>query len=343
MGMIPRRTWALLEQRSALALFLVTLSGLVAGIVASLAGASGIAHAAWLASAACGLGYAVWSAAGEPPPRRPRRRHHRVQRAHDPYVGGDSSHRHSRTSACHNTVAMDQADSESIARYSKNSRLTGVANTSISELSSKKAAAPRQVSTARADPRDAARMAGGQDGHAFQRPGIAGTGRCACTTTADDTLPRSTNWTRDRPRGPTTISSASSFSASSQIARHLLPFATLPKPQIRPRGRGLPLGLRSHGLPGWRAHRGRVPSKLALTRGVQNRGWISGGHSATGSHTVSTTAARGPSSSPAFAIALAASSDPSKHKSTGCASSLGSRPRSSLHRPVTHPRLRSDA
>lgn len=63
MGMIARRTWALLEQRSALALFLVTLSGLVAGIVASLAGASGIAHAAWLASAACGLGYAVWSAA----------------------------------------------------------------------------------------------------------------------------------------------------------------------------------------------------------------------------------------------------------------------------------------
>ena len=63
MGMIPRRTWALLQQRSALALFLVTLSGLVAGIVASLAGASGIAYAAWLASAACGLGYAVWSAA----------------------------------------------------------------------------------------------------------------------------------------------------------------------------------------------------------------------------------------------------------------------------------------
>ena len=63
MGMIPRRTWALLQQRSALALFLVTLSGLVAGIVASLAGAGGIAHAAWLASAACGLGYAVWSAA----------------------------------------------------------------------------------------------------------------------------------------------------------------------------------------------------------------------------------------------------------------------------------------
>jgi hypothetical protein len=29
---------------------------------------------------------------------------------------------------------MDQADSESIARYSKNSRLTGVANTNISEL-----------------------------------------------------------------------------------------------------------------------------------------------------------------------------------------------------------------
>jgi len=45
----------------------------------------------------------------------------------------------------------------------------------------------------------------------FQRSGMTSTGRCACTTTADDTLPRSTDWTRDRPRAPTTIGSASSF------------------------------------------------------------------------------------------------------------------------------------
>ncbi len=55
----------------------------------------------------------------------------------------------------------------------------------------------------------------------FQRPGMTSTGRCACTTTADDTLPRSADWTRDRPRVPATIGSASSFSASSQIARQL--------------------------------------------------------------------------------------------------------------------------
>ncbi len=45
-----------------------------------------------------------------------------------------------------------------------------------------------------------------------------------------------------------------------------------------------------------------------------------GAHSAAGSHTVSTTAVRGPSSAPAFAIAVAASFDPSKHRSTGCTS-----------------------
>jgi heavy metal translocating P-type ATPase len=61
--MILRRAWAWLRQRSALALLVVTLSGLAAGGVARLAGADMTADAAWLASAACGLGYAVWSAA----------------------------------------------------------------------------------------------------------------------------------------------------------------------------------------------------------------------------------------------------------------------------------------
>ena len=63
MRTIPRRTWAWLRRRSALALLVVTLSGLAVGGLARLAGADAIADAAWLVSAACGLGYAVWSAA----------------------------------------------------------------------------------------------------------------------------------------------------------------------------------------------------------------------------------------------------------------------------------------
>jgi heavy metal translocating P-type ATPase len=60
---IPRRTWEWLRRRSASALLVATLSGLAAGGVARLAGADTIADTAWLASAACGLGCAVWSAA----------------------------------------------------------------------------------------------------------------------------------------------------------------------------------------------------------------------------------------------------------------------------------------
>ena len=63
MTRILQRTWAWLRRRSALVLLVVTLSGLVAGGLARLAGAGAIADAAWLASAVCGLGYAVWSAA----------------------------------------------------------------------------------------------------------------------------------------------------------------------------------------------------------------------------------------------------------------------------------------
>ena len=62
MRTISRRTWAWLRRRSALALLVVTVSGLAVGGLAHLAGAGAIADAAWLASAACGLGYAVWSA-----------------------------------------------------------------------------------------------------------------------------------------------------------------------------------------------------------------------------------------------------------------------------------------
>ena len=63
MRTILQRTWAWLRQRSALALLFVTLSGLAVGGLARLAGAGAIADSAWLASAACGLGYAVWAAA----------------------------------------------------------------------------------------------------------------------------------------------------------------------------------------------------------------------------------------------------------------------------------------
>jgi hypothetical protein len=155
----------------------------------------------------------------------------------------------------------------------------------------------------------------------LQRPGMTSTGRCACTTTADDTLPRNADWTRDRPRAPTTIGSASRLSASSQIARQLLPSATLPRTSNpAARARATPRSDVSRAI--WPAISSRPSSFEASfdTRAVRIVAGSYGAHSATGSHTVSTTAVRGPSSSPAFAIAAAASFDPSKHKSTGCGS-----------------------
>jgi heavy metal translocating P-type ATPase len=52
-----------LGRRSAVLLLAVTTAGLTAGGLAWLAGAAGAADACWLASAAFGLGYALWSAA----------------------------------------------------------------------------------------------------------------------------------------------------------------------------------------------------------------------------------------------------------------------------------------
>ena len=52
-----------LGRRSAALLLGVTAVGLVAGGVALLAGAHGVADGCWLVSAAFGLGYALWSAA----------------------------------------------------------------------------------------------------------------------------------------------------------------------------------------------------------------------------------------------------------------------------------------
>ena len=58
------RMWTWLRRRSAVTLLAVIVCGLAAGGLARLAGAGTIMDAAWLASAACGLGYAVWAAAG---------------------------------------------------------------------------------------------------------------------------------------------------------------------------------------------------------------------------------------------------------------------------------------
>ncbi len=55
--------WAWLGRRSAVVLLVVTVSGLAVGGLARLAGAGGVSDVAWLAAAACGLGYALWSAA----------------------------------------------------------------------------------------------------------------------------------------------------------------------------------------------------------------------------------------------------------------------------------------
>ena len=60
---IARGVWGWLRRRSALVLLVVTVSGLAAGGLARLVGADTVADAAWLAAAACGLGYSLWSAA----------------------------------------------------------------------------------------------------------------------------------------------------------------------------------------------------------------------------------------------------------------------------------------
>ena len=60
---LVHRARAWLGRRSALLLLVATASGLAAGGLARLAGAGAVADAAWLATAAVGLGYALWSAA----------------------------------------------------------------------------------------------------------------------------------------------------------------------------------------------------------------------------------------------------------------------------------------
>jgi heavy metal translocating P-type ATPase len=60
---LVHRARAWLGRRAALLLLVATASGLTAGGLARLAGAGAVADAAWLATAAVGLGYALWSAA----------------------------------------------------------------------------------------------------------------------------------------------------------------------------------------------------------------------------------------------------------------------------------------
>ena len=62
MGTVVKRAAGWVARHSAPLLLAVTAACLAAGIVASLAGAGDFADAAWLAAAACGLGYALWSA-----------------------------------------------------------------------------------------------------------------------------------------------------------------------------------------------------------------------------------------------------------------------------------------
>ena len=60
---VVRRARAWLGRRAALLFLVATASGLAAGGLARLAGAEAVTDAAWLATAALGLGYALWSAA----------------------------------------------------------------------------------------------------------------------------------------------------------------------------------------------------------------------------------------------------------------------------------------
>ena len=60
---LVHRARAWLGRRAALLLLVATASGLAAGGLARLAGAGAVADAAWLATAAVGLGYALWSTA----------------------------------------------------------------------------------------------------------------------------------------------------------------------------------------------------------------------------------------------------------------------------------------
>src|SRR5262249_37297876 len=60
---VARGVLGWLDRQSAPLLLAATTAGLAVGGLAYLAGAGGAADLAWLATAACGLGYALWIAA----------------------------------------------------------------------------------------------------------------------------------------------------------------------------------------------------------------------------------------------------------------------------------------
>ena len=64
MTRILGRGWAVVSRHPALLLLAVTVCGLAGGAVAALAGARPAADVLWLATAAAGLGYALWATAG---------------------------------------------------------------------------------------------------------------------------------------------------------------------------------------------------------------------------------------------------------------------------------------
>lgn len=144
------------------------------------------------------------------------------------------------------------------------------------------------------------------------------TGRPAWIETAAETLPSSADCKRVRPRAPSTIAMASSSSAESQIARHAFPCATRPcarNPAARANSTPRPTcrcATSSAISSNCKALESSLP--IGASRIVAGS---DGDQSLIGSLTVMTTAGRGPSSRPAVAMAFAASSEPSKHRSTG--------------------------
>ena len=142
------------------------------------------------------------------------------------------------------------------------------------------------------------------------------TARLACAITAEDALPSKADRARLSPREPITMASASSSSAARQIASHVFPPATravASKPAACASAAPCSALSRASSATIWSRS-----SSLLRSRSSGAETIVAGSHGSqvrTGSHTLKTTAGRRPSSSPAFAIAAAASSDPSKHSS----------------------------
>ncbi len=119
-------------------------------------------------------------------------------------VRGENSAARAATSACRSTAPADHADRASIARYSRSIRFAGVANTNITELYSRNATAPSQVSTAAAEPRAAISME------------LASTGTPASSTTS--AVPRADPFITAVPRSADGSRNVSSEDAAAVMA-----------------------------------------------------------------------------------------------------------------------------